>query len=175
MIARCPSCAAEVEEDAKRCPACHWDFAARRAPAKLGIDDAAAEVLKRALKLEDFFPEFTAEIAQKVFPRSGLFAYADKGSLVEQGESGRDLFIVCHGSVQVERGDGTATKVLATLGAGSLLGEIALIKNVPRTATVTAVEQAQIYRLDFNDLQYLLANNKALGDHLRELASSRSR
>ena len=77
--------------------------------------------------------------------------------------------------MQVERGDGTATKVLATLGAGSLLGEIALIKNVPRTATVTAVEQAQIYRLDFNDLQYLLANNKALGDHLRELASSRSR
>lgn len=26
MISRCPSCAAQVDEDAQRCPSCHWDF-----------------------------------------------------------------------------------------------------------------------------------------------------
>src|SRR5579883_1011301 len=30
MISRCPSCAAQVDDEAPRCPSCHWDFAARR-------------------------------------------------------------------------------------------------------------------------------------------------
>lgn len=29
MISRCPSCAAQVEEDAAKCASCHWDFRAR--------------------------------------------------------------------------------------------------------------------------------------------------
>jgi CRP-like cAMP-binding protein len=62
---------------------------------------------------------------------------------------------------------------LATLGPGTLLGEIALLRDGSRTATVVAAVDCQIYRLVFEDLQYILKNNPALGEHLRALAQKR--
>lgn len=45
MISRCPSCAAEVSDDAEKCPSCHWDFKAfkRLPPAGAKIEPPAAK------------------------------------------------------------------------------------------------------------------------------------
>ncbi|MBI3554417.1 MAG: cyclic nucleotide-binding domain-containing protein [Elusimicrobia bacterium] len=140
---------------------------------KLPAGDAAAAAVSGALKLEGFFPEFSAEHLQKLFPRSGLYGYPRESAVMEQGEEGRDLFVVCRGSVRVQQSFGSAAASLATLGPGELLGEIALLKDGARTATVVAAEDCQVYRLAFEDLQYLLKNNPALGEHLRNLARLR--
>src|SRR4051794_26429213 len=39
MISRCPSCGAQVADDAPQCPSCYWDFKARR---RLPPEGAAA-------------------------------------------------------------------------------------------------------------------------------------
>jgi len=54
--------------------------------------------------------------------------------LVREGELGREFWVVVDGIAEVSR-DG---QTLAALGAGDFFGEIALVSNVPRTATVTA-------------------------------------
>lgn len=142
-------------------------------PTLLEVDESVAELLNRTLKLQDFFPEFTAEHARKLFPRSGLFAYAPETVLVRQGDPGRDLFAVYSGRLGVYQRKGEEVVSLATLEPGALLGEIALLMDVPRTATVTALEESKVFKLVEADLQYIVKNNEDLAAHLKALAKQR--
>jgi CRP-like cAMP-binding protein len=54
--------------------------------------------------------------------------------LMREGERGREFVVLVEGSARVERGG----QLIATLGPGDFAGEIALVANVPRTATVVA-------------------------------------
>jgi CRP/FNR family transcriptional regulator, cyclic AMP receptor protein len=56
---------------------------------------------------------------------------ADK-VLIREGERGREFFVLLEGEAEVTR----KGKKLATRGAGEFFGEIALVSNLPRTATV---------------------------------------
>lgn len=53
--------------------------------------------------------------------------------VITEGDRGREFFVLLEGSVDVTRGD----QKLATLSAGDFVGEIALVSDIPRTATVT--------------------------------------
>ncbi len=78
-------------------------------------------------------------------------AFATGDDLVRQGEPGTAFYIIVSGSARVDR-DGTA---LRELGPGDFLGEIALVDESPRTATVTAQEPiaaVTVRRPDFLDL-----------------------
>jgi CRP/FNR family cyclic AMP-dependent transcriptional regulator len=61
--------------------------------------------------------------------------------LMRQGESGAEMFIIAGGRVAVER-DG---KRIAERGTGDVIGEIALLSESPRTATVTAIEPCRLF------------------------------
>jgi CRP/FNR family cyclic AMP-dependent transcriptional regulator len=54
--------------------------------------------------------------------------------LTREGETGREFFVLMDGEVEIERGG----QSLGTRGAGDFIGEIAILEDVPRTATVTA-------------------------------------
>jgi CRP-like cAMP-binding protein len=142
-------------------------------PLPLETNEAVAALLSRALRLQPFFPEFTAEHARKLFPRSGLYAYARDHVLVRQGDPGHDLFIVSTGRLRVMKTKAEASSPVATLGSGAVIGEIALVREVPRTATVMALEDSEVYRLSYQDVRYLLDNNDELAAHLTALATER--
>ncbi|MDD5629075.1 MAG: cyclic nucleotide-binding domain-containing protein [Elusimicrobia bacterium] len=143
------------------------------APLRLVCDDRFAEFLAGALRLESFFPEFRAIHVDKCFPRSGLYAYPDGYHVVEQGERGRDIYVIYSGWVEIVQSLGSAGAGLARLGPGDILGEIALLRDGVRVATAVAGGQAQIFRLVFADNQYLLQHNPALCQHLAALAAER--
>ncbi len=61
-------------------------------------------------------------------------------TLIREGERGREFLVIVDGTVSVtKRG-----KKLRDLGAGAFIGEIALISDVPRTATVTATSPVRL-------------------------------
>jgi CRP-like cAMP-binding protein len=61
-------------------------------------------------------------------------------TLIREGERGREFLVIVDGTVSVtKRG-----KKIRDLGAGAFIGEIALISDVPRTATVTATSPVRL-------------------------------
>src|SRR4026208_64565 len=68
-------------------------------------------------------------------------SFAKGDVLMSEGEPGREAFIITDGTLSVKRG----RKKIAELGPGNLVGEMALIVDEPRTATVTALEPVRAY------------------------------
>lgn len=71
--------------------------------------------------------------------------------VVREGDRGDELFIVLSGLVRIVRGD----SVLSEIGPGEHFGEMALIRSMPRSATVSAVEQSELIavrRADFFEI-----------------------
>ena len=73
--------------------------------------------------------------------------------IARQGEVGREFLILLEGQVEVAR-DG---KIIAVRGAGDFIGEIALLDNRPRTATVTARTDVVVEVLNRGEFASLLA------------------
>jgi CRP-like cAMP-binding protein len=83
-------------------------------------------------------------------------AIAEGSAVVREGDAGDSFYLVVSGAYAVSR----AGQQLATLGPGDSFGEIALLHDVPRSATVLATTNGELLRLDregFNDvlLRYL--------------------
>lgn len=60
--------------------------------------------------------------------------FAEGTSLMREGETGRECFVLLEGEAIVTIGD----QAMAVLGAGEIAGEMAVIEHEPRVATVTA-------------------------------------
>ena len=74
--------------------------------------------------------------------------------LTKEGRVGNEFIIVLEGEIEVRRGD----EVVATRGPGSYVGEIALIDNRPRTATVIAKTPVVIEVIGRREFRTLLAD-----------------
>jgi len=66
--------------------------------------------------------------------------------VIRAGDVGDRFYIVYRGKLEV-----VAPGVHTTAGDGDYFGEIALIRDVPRTATITALADSQLYAMDRND------------------------
>jgi CRP-like cAMP-binding protein len=73
--------------------------------------------------------------------------YGPGDILMRQGDSGETYLAITDGNVAIDV-DGRA---VATMGPGDGIGEIALLREVPRTATATAVTSVAGYLLDAGD------------------------
>lgn len=97
------------------------------------------------------FSRLTERELLRVMSAVEVREYKDGDVVIREGDKGDELFIVLEGKVRVTRGD----QVLTSLGQGEHVGEMALIRSVPRSATVTAVGEAEliaIRRADFFEI-----------------------
>jgi CRP/FNR family transcriptional regulator, cyclic AMP receptor protein len=78
--------------------------------------------------------------------------------LTRQGAPGREFFVLLEGTVEIVR-DG---KLIDTLGEGDFFGELALISNIPRTATVTATSPIRVLVVFARDFRRLLQEDASI-------------
>jgi CRP-like cAMP-binding protein len=93
--------------------------------------NAKLELIKRVPLFEQCSKkdlQSIAQIADELDLRTGRV-------LIEEGERGREFFVIVSGEVEVRR----KGRKVATLGPGRFVGEMALLSKAPRNATVTAV------------------------------------
>lgn len=91
--------------------------------------------------------------------------------LMRQGASGAEMFVVASGAVVVDR-DG---REVATLGPGSVVGEMALLSEGPRTATVTTTEPSTLFVLAHREFHSLMDASAEVRDCVLKAVSHRIR
>ena len=78
--------------------------------------------------------------------------------IIKEGAVGREAFIIIEGTASVwKRG-----KLIASVGPGAVLGEMAVIANSPRTATVRAESELLVEVLNRSEFLQLLDESPAL-------------
>ncbi len=136
------------------------------------LDPADCAVVYKALGLKSFFSKFGPDEAAKLFPNSRLETAAHNARLIEEGQKGRDLFVVISGKISIFRSSEGEPAFLATLGPGKVFGEIGLLDGV-RVASAVSTGQSKIFRLAHEDVERLLEHDARLAAHLKALASER--
>jgi len=74
--------------------------------------------------------------------------YEDGEEIVRQGDQGDCMYVIQSGSVSVSHDSGGGQMRVGELGRGDLFGEMALFEKEVRSATVTAVGEVRVMRID---------------------------
>jgi cAMP-dependent protein kinase regulator len=98
---------------------------------------------------------------------------SDGHEIVRQGDTGNEAFVVARGLLKVVRRQGADETVLAQLGPGSIFGEMALMSESPRSATVVALEPAQLLVLARDELERAAEDTPELGGELSSFCHGR--
>jgi CRP/FNR family cyclic AMP-dependent transcriptional regulator len=91
--------------------------------------------------------------------------------LCKEGEVGRECFVVSEGHASVAIGH----EVVATIGPGDLVGELALLDGEPRVATVTAVSDLHVVALSGREFNELLVRLPVVARRILKLVGDRLR
>jgi CRP/FNR family cyclic AMP-dependent transcriptional regulator len=91
--------------------------------------------------------------------------------IVDQGQTGREAFVVLEGTVTVRRN----TKKVATLGIGTVVGELSLLDHGPRTATVTCETDCLLLLLSQRHFMAVVDEVPALSHKLMASLATRIR
>ena len=106
------------------------------------------------LKSIDIFSETPDHILASVARIMEEVELTSGESLIQEGEPGNCLYIVVDGKVRVLSNERT----LQILGPGKMVGELALLDPEPRSASVTAVDDAYLFRIDKQPFDEVMAD-----------------
>lgn len=95
--------------------------------------------------------------------------FGEGRTLIREGTRGREFFVVVEGALRVTR-DG---KKLGDLGPGAFVGEMALVADVPRTATVTASTPVRLLVLTKRGFLDLLTQSPAIATRVLQSLGER--
>jgi len=113
------------------------------------------------LRDSELFENQSAEVTRAVLAQGQLLEFGPGEVIFRQGDDGDRLFVVKSGILEVVATptDGSEPTVVAYLGTGEVIGELALLTGSPRSATVRSPEHAVLFAVDkavFLDLMDVL-------------------
>ena len=116
----------------------------------------AAGLIDRLPILEDLPDDVLSDLAGRVRLRT----FPAGKPVIRQGDRAQAFYVVRRGTLHVvEEDPGTGDRrVLRVLGPGESFGELGLTEAAPRTATVEAIEDAQLFEIDKGTFERLLAD-----------------
>lgn len=115
-------------------------------------------------------PHVTVELIKNLHVKR-----ADKGvKIIKEGEKGDTFYIIHTGSVIVKKKGGLFfSKTMAHLINDDCFGEMALITDQPRSATITTLEYSEFFTLSRDAFKNIIMKDPTLRKNIEELAAKR--
>ena len=133
----------------------------------LAMAEAPVELIKRVPLFSDLSDRDLRQIAQSMKERP--FKAGD--TVTEEGKGGVGFFVIDDGSAKVTIGG----KDVRTFGPGDYFGEIGLIADVDRTATITAESDLHCYGMTSWDFRPLVESNASIAWKMLQVLAQRLR
>lgn len=106
--------------------------------------EAIKRLIQKALKKHTVLSSLTEDNSQSVIMAMKLYRLNHSEVIFEQGSTGSNFYVITAGKVDII----VNRKRVKILGSGDSFGEMALIQNLPRTATVKTLEPCQLWVID---------------------------
>jgi len=135
-----------------------------------GAEAARADVATAAsyadtLAMMPLFRSLDRERLLRLVSRASEHVFTAGNAVIRQGETANHVFVVLSGLVRVVQSTFESPlvgQVLAEIGYGEVFGELAMLTDQPRTATVVAVEHTRCLALDPDDFMQVLQRSPDL-------------
>jgi putative ABC transport system ATP-binding protein len=119
-------------------------------------------ILKKCSVFKDMSPSDLTDIAQKMSEEN----FEEGARIIRQGDVGDKFYVIAKGRAQIVIESNTGTRSPASLGEGSFFGEVALLRDQPRNATVQAIEPVTTYTLSKNDFLAAMKAHKTFEEQM---------
>lgn len=103
-------------------------------------------------------------------------AFAVDDVIFEEGSTGRELFVVLDGEVEIAKVDGARKTSIIKLGKGEFFGEMAVIDGSARSATaIASAPNTKVMRINHARFVYLVSQQPAFALMVMDALSKRLR
>ena len=135
--------------------------------------DNALTAAKTSVRKQPMLQLLEESQVDKLLLHAKLLRFGRGERVIVQGQKGDSMFILLNGEADVlVHANGTDTRV-ATLRTGDACGEMSLLTGEPRSATVVASTDCQMWEIDKAVLGEILAQNQPLVQRLGEMLAKR--
>ena len=123
------------------------------------------------MKGVDLFHDIPGEEVSHVAQIAEEIEYDSEQTIFEEGDVGDSMFIIIDGAVRIHKGD----KELAVLSKGKFVGEMALLDQEPRSASVTSTEETTLLEINGEDFYDLMASRMEIMQGIVKILTQRLR
>ena len=123
------------------------------------------------MKGVDLFRDISGEEVSHVAQIAEEIEYGSEQTIFDEGDVGDSMFIIVGGAVRIHKGD----KELAVLSKGKFVGEMALLDQEPRSASVTSTEETTLLEINGEDFYDLMASRMEIMQGIVKILTQRLR
>ena len=118
-----------------------------------------------------YFSDLPQTLLDRVCRESEQITVPADTTIIEEDSLSEDMFVVVDGELRVTKQGSDREVVLATLGPGEVVGEIALLDNAPRTASVTSAIASTLIRIPAAAFEELIGDSRVVRRMFRTVTS----
>lgn len=118
-----------------------------------------------------YFSDLPQTLLDEVCRKSERISVEAGTRIIEEDSLSEDMFVIVDGDLVVTKQGADREVTLASLGPGEVVGEIALLDNAPRTASVTSATPATLIRIPANAFEELIQDSRVVRRMFRTVTS----
>lgn len=109
-----------------------------------------------------YFSDLEDELLDRVCAASDQIEIEPQQTIIEEKSHSEEMYVIVEGRLEVWKTGPTRKIVLAALGPGDVVGEMALLDKAPRTASVTSLTDSTLIRIPASAFEDLITDSRVV-------------